>query len=834
MDISEVSQQKGSPLANLAANGGAGYAAALVDAAEDSLSSGMAVLAQSIAEDGFKAGLSPKLEKKLRRVYVDALIAQGNFEEAEKSLALDGGSEMSDSIRLRKAMVYAATGRGNEALSESEKVDLSKLSKSDAAWYRLARAYAFFALSQIDKAIAELSEAEKHAVTSYMRADIDIAKNMFLLSETFSGELEDKEAFENSLKDKVYLYLGTPAGFQLAKQYAAFLFREGRSREAFELIDSQLGIQFAQDVDKDELRLIGAAMTPDPEKQAAVFREILRQTSSPGVADFALSMLGRRADAVDVSYSEFLATLLKDGAPSLRDRVMIEMSKLALRRRDSAEAVKIAARLIDEYPASRYKIDALRILAWSAFSSSPPEYRLAASYLSELSELETDRNRSLKMKVLAADCYYLNKDYLTAAKIYAELFSRVSENRGIVLQKGVESFLMTDDIDSAVSLLAMAYSNKNVEAESLWNSEWKIISKYEELGLRDKAVARIDAALSSPDSDDITILRMMWIKARINEERGDFAATLKIYDEMLAKVDNAKNLDRESAQTIASTTLLMKAGCLASMGKFSGEGGAFSVYGLLRKTYPSSSAARLSYLYEARSEASLGHLERALNLCVELAEADPKGPYAYSALFESAQYARRLGMDSDYRKAISALDRLCRDFPEDPRNFYARLHQAEILRLINAFGDARSLYNEIINKYQSHPEIYLAWLGLGDSMLAQTGRSSDAVAIFEKLYSLPGIPPAAQAEAAFKWGFALERAGRDREANELRWLTSSKLLSEGASGGSARYWIGRSLYSLARSLELSGKLRDARAAYELIVKYKLPSHTVAEQKLKTP
>ena len=45
--------------------------------------------------------------------------------------------------------------------------------------------------------------------------------------------------------------MGTPAGFQFAKQYAAVLFKLGKNDEAIEVINQQLGIQMAQDIDKD-------------------------------------------------------------------------------------------------------------------------------------------------------------------------------------------------------------------------------------------------------------------------------------------------------------------------------------------------------------------------------------------------------------------------------------------------------------------------------------------------------------------------------------------------------------------------------------------------------
>jgi len=201
-------------------------------------------------------------------------------------------------------------------------------------------------------------------------------------------------------------------------------------------------------------------------------------------------------------------------------------------------------------------------------------------------------------------------------------------------------------------------------------------------------------------------------------------------------------------------------------------------------------------------------------------------------LFDAARYAAKIGLEASYKDALALLDRLCSTYPDDARNFYARLEQADILKLLNSFGDARTLYNEILNKYQSHPEIHLAWLGLGDATLAQNTRSLDAAAIFERLYSLPGMPPEARAEAAFKWSFALERAGKRSEANDVRWITSSELLKGNRSRGSGEgYWIGRSLYNLAKSMESENRRRDARSVYEIIVKNSLPPLQLAKQKL---
>lgn len=114
-----------------------------------------------------------------------------------------------------------------------------------------------------------------------------------------------------------------------------------------------------------------------------------------------------------------------------------------------------------------------------------------------------------------------------------------------------------------------------------------------------------------------------------------------------------------------------------------------------------------------------------------LTEKYPKSRFAYSALFDAARYAVKVGLDASYKDALAILDRLCAAHPDDPRNFYARLEQADVLKLLNSFADARALYNEILNKYPSHPEVRLAWLGLGDATLAQNARTLEAAAILK-------------------------------------------------------------------------------------------------------
>ena len=394
--------------------------------AEEALKSGLPSLAQTIMEDvllNFK--LQPDTEEALREIYIDSLIAQGKFETANKQFAFLGAGANTAKNRIRHALAYIGLGQPYNAEEMLAGIDENTVEPQDAAWYHLAKGYVYFEASNPADALKEFDKAKECANSEYSIADIDIAINICRLSGDMG--IDELEKMEKSLAEKVIIYLGTPAGFQFAKQYAAVLFKQNKAEQALEVINQQLDIELAQDVDKDELRLISAAMMVDnPERQYSLLRDILRQTTSIGVADYALALISRNRNSTPESLTAFLSEILESGSIRIRDRILLELAKVAIRANKRDEGAAIATKLMDEFPASIYRDDALRILAWAAFSSDTgktPEYRLAASYLLQLANLEENAKRAAKTRILAADCYFLNKDYANAAKIYSELFS---------------------------------------------------------------------------------------------------------------------------------------------------------------------------------------------------------------------------------------------------------------------------------------------------------------------------------------------------------------------------------------------------------------------------
>ena len=800
-----------------------------VESARGALEAGMPSMAQHIIENSQLTKTKfPEISDLSLGVYIDSLIAQGKFEIAHKYFDTIKNPYASIENRIRAGLIFAGLGDVENAELALIDVDVKYVPRNMLGWYYLAFGYTAYNKEDFSEATDFFEKAKKSSATNYMTADAQVALNIARLASKVNTAELNKMAEE--LSDNVKIYMGTPAGLQLAKQYATVLYRLGKYDAAAEVIEQQLQIELSDEQHRDELRLIGAVVAQNSARRLAMLSDLLKKTSSVGVAEYAIILIQRNPSTTAEEFENLLKEVNEICSPKILDKILLERAKSAIKRNDKATAKDFAKKLIEEYPASHFKSDALRILAWAAASGEDgkaPEYRLAATYLAELSSMEKTSEKALHIKLLSADCLKLSGDLTAAANIYKEALDKSAINNGEILNKAVETILATSDTTSAEKILDKAKSNLHISDEYIWYAEWKILTHYRNSADTEGALKRIGIALQNTKSTSILRAKLTWLKAIVLRENSDFDSAIKICDDILTTSKILRPEEKNHHRDIFASTMLIKASCLESLGKLND---AIDVYNKLRKNYPDTDSAQISYINQARAEAAVGKYAEAQKLCIDFAITNPNSRHAYTATFDAAQYARKLGLTADYKVALSLLDKLCNANPNDPRNFYARLEQAEILRLLNSFGDARSLYNEIINKSPSHPEIHLAWFGLGDATLAQKSRELDAAAVFERLYALPDMPFAAKAEAAFKWSFALERAGKTTEANEIRWQTANELLKNKVESEEG-YWIGRSLYTLAKAFESEGRMSDARAAYELIVKNNLPPLELAKKKI---
>ena len=826
-----ISEQKKSATFTSApfANAISGFSEAKTNIAEyakSALSAGMPSLAKSVIKDNVSK--LPKLgdSEEINAILADAHIALGEFKDALKVIEKSLNSKSQEN-NIRKSIALCGLGQGQLAKANLEKIDPETVSESLRTWLYLARGYVAFEAGENDKAIEFFTSAKKCAVSSLNAADAETAITIAKLSAPISAENLEKLA--NNLQQNLNTFIGTAYGFNVAKQYASVLFRLGKEQEALDVINQQLEIELAPEIDKHELLLVSAAMTKDAKRQLEILKEILQKTSSKNIAEFAIELISSNKSQTIENQKLFFDAITKNTTVKINDRILLEQAKIAVKLNNRAEANSKALKIINDYPTSPYSADAYRILAWSSFEEDMrPQYRLAASYLLKLAQLQEN---NAETKYLAANCYFFDNDYANASALYEEIFDTLVQKRTTILDKLVETYLLQNDEKRAEAIIEKAH-NSNINEDQIWNAEWKLISYLEKNNKTTLALKRIDEAIeSATKTSPLLTIRMMWLRAKFSHKINEEANAIRYCDNII-DIASAESFENPKfANEIAANALLLKASILEKTGDELDYKKSIENYEKIRTDYPQTEAAPLSYLHQARAEASLLHFSTAQELCIELSENTKNPHYKYSALFDVAEYARKIATDKSYKYALSVLDKLCNDFPDNPKNFNARINQAEILRLVNSFADARKLYDDIINKYNNHPEIYLAWLGLGDTILASGNQISDAVATFERLYSLPEMPIEVKAEAAAKWAFALEESDRISEANEVRWATSIALVADIKDNHKARYWVARNLFNLADSLEQNKSMRDARAVHELIIKYNLPTAEISKQKL---
>ena len=814
--------------------------------AKRALDAGMPTLAQNIAQK-ILASRSFQNKDEVRLILIDSLIALGNFDAALSEIGNLEDRSAQD-VLLREAFALEVSGSKERAAEILAKISPDKLSKNLRPWFDITRGLMRFDSGDFKAAMADFNAAASGASSALVKNQAQVLANLCSLS----GELgaADLEKLAAELQMKNSLFLGLESGAQFAKQYAIVLDRLGRKEDALRAISDTLDIALINDADRDELAIISANVEPSTERKRLMLSQLLKDTRSPKITERAIYLLRKAYESDRAEYESVLRDILKSGSPLVRDRILLELSYDALRKNNLSGVIENAQELLREYPASAFVPNAYGVLAWVAFSDiggKAPEYRLAARYFNSLAALQKNRSEADFTKMLAADCYFLDRDYETAAAAYkALLTSELDEKwKGGVFSRAVESLLKLGDIAAAVELADMAYSKVAVSPEDVWRAEWSIANAYKNAGNLKAAVERIDSAVANDklkEANSDLYARMLWLQTRFAENSGERQKTLDLSEKLLGAIKDGKlKVSSETADSVSSSAMLIRARTLADMGKLDGEGGALATYEALRSAYPRSDAAQISHLYEARLFASRGAYAQAQQLCKKLADTFPESVYADAALYDAALYSRKLGLETDYREALALLNRLVDNYPDSPKVFFARIAQAEILRLMGDFANAGAIYAGVVNSFESHPQVRVAMMGLGDCYLAQAGRESDASSTFEKLYYLPQMPADAKAEAAFKWGFALSRAGRLREATEVWWISANDFLKAADSDkggalqmdGKQKYWVARTLLELAKAFENSGDKASAAAAYTLVVKYDLPGAKTAKSKLVT-
>lgn len=787
-----------------------------------------------LADMALPAAARPRVQQAL----ISSLLDAGDVAAAEKELAAYDGPKDSP-YRLRAGLVAANARRTAAAKAEAAEVNFEDLPAGDRGWWHFLQAQIADQDGDITRANAQFEAAVQAAVAEPQRARFSLGQAQTILRGGAPTE-QDLAAWRGNLER----FAGQRLGFDSARYYAAGLARLNRAAEAIAVLERQLALVPPTERNiADQMRLLMGLIAGEASPVARrAFRELVRDGLRPETQRTALYALARGTRDTAAERQQLrrdLTELITAPRPHpIIEDLLLVRAVTALADRDFNPAEEDARQLLDRYPGSPLKAAALGVrlaVAWEA-----QLFRAAADLSSQLRAIVPPGAERSKLGVLQAEAFFRAKDYTSAADAYEAAMReapQVVPTGGLIFQR-VLADVRADRLGEAAALLDEMAANPVFDAESRWQAEWNLVREMHARGRTADAVARVERLMAGAAAvvvpDELRV-RLLWLRAKLSFDSGLFEAAATQADDLLARLPAAQ-IAAALKDEVSGTGLLLKAQALLELGR-DAEGGA--LLERLRAEHKDAKVAAYSYIVQAARQARRGELATAQKTLVDMVDANPRSDYAPFALFETALYAERQGLDSNLRYAYERLEDLVRKYPGDELVFHARLKQGDLLRKLNDFGAARLLYEDLINNRGQHPDVLLAHLALAATLFAQgannPGNYEAAAAIYERLRDLPSAPVDLRVEAGYLWGYAQTRRGQRESALAIYWSVVDAFLLEAtkaaALGPTGRYWISRTLLELGRVLEESGRLDEAQRAYQLVIDHNLGGVAQARAKL---
>jgi TolA-binding protein len=819
-----------------------------IESADRALQSGLPGLAETIYRSVLEGAevRTPAQLSNIRLGLSLALIGQGRFEAARAQLE----SLPSDLRSARHALYLALAifGEGGAGLDEAafravlEDVSESELLATDVPWWAMAQGFAAELEGDAEAAAAAYTRASEAAGQTMLRSHFE---GLIMRQKLLSSPAD--EALAAELRAKINLFEG-PAAYPFVREYAVLLHSLGRIGEAVGAIERELeniSAGYAAD-EREQLRLLkGVILGADSESGRAALKELIRSGRNREAMGIALQLLarvpGQEADLLD-----FLKVMISRTEPHpLLGQMYYLRSQLALRDPDMRTIAESDARiLLDQFPGLSEITNVYRILAYAALEKTPPQYRAAADFLIQLRDQSTQPAELVELNRLIGDCYFLNRDFANAVDFYSAARSREigAERSGALFLRLVLALVRSGSMDAALQLIDEADFSGRISRADRWRAEWNVAQALHTAGELDRALQRVRLLLqdASPRTVPAALdFRLLWLEAKLSLEAGATDGLAERVAQMLARLDSlpddtepgADALTPEIRRLLKTEFLLLQGSVLMQEGD---ANAGMAILMELRGSFAESAAAQRSYLIEAGYHGLVGDFVSAQGTLTNLAQSYPESPLAPQALYEAALYCERRGAEF-YTEAVVLHNDLAERYRSDPLYYFARLKQGNLLRSLNEFADAQIVYENLINGFPAHEMRYVAELSRADCMLALAGNESgaltDVVAVLERLLDLPNLPLDFQAEASYKWAFALLKSDATAQAKEVLSLSVGRFLLDGAQatelGASGRYWVARSMLKLGELLEDESSLAEARRVYRRMIAYNLPGRHIA-------
>ncbi len=819
-----------------------------IDSAERALEAGLPGLAGTIYRSVMDRAdnLSAEQTSSLKMGLSQALIGVRRFQAARAQL-----ESVPTELQTARHALYLALaiyGEGGDRIDVAafeaalKKVSKVALSAEDLPWFALLQGLQAELAGDAKKAIAAYERAAKSTNQSLLRSHFE---GLIMRQKMLATPAD--EALAAELRSKINKLDGQAAAYPYVREYAVVLYSLGRIGEAVGAIERELeniSAGYAAG-EREQLRLLkGIILGADSESGRAALKELIRTGRNREAMGIALQLLARVPEQ-EADLMQFFNVMLSRPEHPLRGQMFYLRSQLAITKEETRSMAEEDARtLLEQFPGLSEIANVYRLLAFAALEKDPPQYRAAADFLIQLRDQSKKATELVELNQLIGDCYFLNRDFANAVDFYSAARSReLGANRsGELFLRLVSALVRSGTIDAALQLIDEADFSGSIGLGDRWRAEWNVAQALQAVGELDRALQRVRLLLkdSTPSSVSAALdIRLRWLEAYLSREAKEAEGLAERVARLLARldslpleqVDGVDVLNPEERRLLKTEILLLRGSVLMSAGD-ANEG--MTVLTQLRQEFSQSAAAQRSYLIEAAYHGLVGDFVSAQTTLTNLAQTYPESVLAPQALFEAALYCERRGADF-YPQAVVLHNDLAERYASDPLSYLARLKQGNLLRSMNEFADAQIVYENLINGFPAHEMRYVAELSRADCMLALAGNESaelgDVISVLERLLDLPNLPLDFQAEAAYKWAFALIKNDSPAKAKEVLSLIVPRFLLDGKLaenlGAPGRYWVARSMLKLGEILEKEEALVEARNVYREMIIYNLPGRHIA-------
>ncbi len=819
----------------------------LKGSARRALESGFYDVALGLAEQLIASGvdLSEDERSGILMLMVDANLGLGFYDEAERLVAQlpEGGSS-----ELRNALV--AFGRGASLDSYADLLDREDEfleERGERVWLWVLRGWRAARSGKIDDSLDAFGKARGLAEleSSVLLGQVDYIRFRSRLIGRGRGPASVEE-----LRRAIADAEGKEVGYRYAQLLAIALEDRGEVDEAVTLLANRLAIIPGEfDRISEELMLLQVVIAgiDRPEGRQAMRALVLER---PG-ARFARVALQRAVETGlgdDIARRVFLRALLDDSVAAkpdhpLLDEVLYYRAVLRLQE-GNMEGVEDDAELLEsKFATSPYRRGVLSVLALMDWQRG--NFRTAASHLSLLRNDFSAEFELAGISSIIADCYFRAgvrdgsvEDFVNASEAYEVALTELAFGEGYdrTVFQLVSSYLGANEIAEAQRVLDDPEIGGRIAGLVLWRAEWSFVKKLRATGMFEAAYERAQSVLRLVDGE--LKLRFIWLSSKLSLETGHSEETanwLASLDDFIGDIAEG-SIERGLLDEVRASVLLSYAEAQFAVGD---PEKAMESLEDLRENYGEYEAALFSYIIQARYFSSVNRTVDAQQRLVFLADNYAESRLAPMALFEAALNAEKRGQGNYLDQANQLLERISRDYPNSDIVYYSRLKQADLLRKLNQFGAAQQLYESLENRYSDRHDRYLAQISLADTLMARSvedpAKFDAAISRFELLVDLSDVPTDLRVEAGYKLGVAWQNSGNLGKAKQALWTLYDLILGErdrmDSLGVKGRYWLARSLFTLAELEKSDGDLDRARFFYEIIVRSKLSGFELAKDQL---